>query len=83
MKRAFQICLGIVFILVGGILGLSVFFSEANIFKHLFRILEGRNLDFGWQQYSSHATGLILNILILVLVYFLFKKGRKMIKGLE
>ncbi len=81
MQRAFKIILGIILYIIGCMLALTVLFSETNIFKHALNLIKGPKLDYGPYEYGYSSAGVVLNCVILIIVYFAFKKGKQLIKS--
>jgi len=51
-----------------------------NVSSHtLLNLIKGPSLDYGPYEYSLNGTIVILNVVCLVIGYFLFKKGKKLL----
>ena len=79
MKKILGVVLGIILVLCGCMLTLAVFFSKTNIIKNISNLIKGPELDFHQYDYTYYSTGLALNIIILIVSFYLFKKGRQLI----
>ena len=81
MNKIINVFFGVLLYCIGVLLIFAVIFSKANIFKHLLNLLKGKNLGFDSYEYSYNASIVLANCLFILISYYLFKKGNKLVRS--